>query len=60
MQLRAKAAYRAEEVREAVDGACPSLALPQTTRSVYRGHLDLAGVLSVSTMGTFIRKKYAQ
>ncbi|CAM0905424.1 unnamed protein product [Alopecurus aequalis] len=56
----AKAVYRAEEVREAVDGGCPGLALPQSTRCVYRGHLDLAGVLSVSTPGTFVRKKDAE
>jgi hypothetical protein len=56
----AKAVYRAEEVREAVDGACPGLALPQATRCVYRGHLHLAGVLSVATPGTFLRKKDAE
>jgi hypothetical protein len=56
----AKAVYRAEEVREAVDGGCPGLALPQSTRCVYRGHLDLDGVLSVSTPGTFVRKKDAE
>jgi hypothetical protein len=56
----AKAVYRAEEVREAVDGGCPGLALPQSTRCVYRGHLDLDGVLSVSTPGTFVRKKNAE
>jgi hypothetical protein len=36
--------YWAEEVREAVDGACPCLVLPQTTRCVYRGHLDHVAV----------------
>lgn len=56
----AKAVYRVEEVREPVHGACPGLALPQTTRCVYRGHLDLAGVLTVSTPGTFLRKKDAE
>lgn len=56
----AKAVYRVEEVREAVDGGCPGLALPQSTRCVYRGHLDLTGVLSVSTPGTFVRKKDAE
>jgi hypothetical protein len=34
----------AEEEREAVDGPCPSLALPQTTWRLYRGHLDYVAV----------------
>lgn len=54
-----KACYRVEEVREAVDGGCPGLALPQQTRSVYRCSLDLPG-LTVVTPGTFVRKKDAE
>ncbi|XP_037484997.1 small RNA 2'-O-methyltransferase-like [Triticum dicoccoides] len=56
----AKAVYRVDEVREAVDGVCPGLALPQSTRCVYRCQLDIPGVLSVSTPGTFVRKKDAE
>uniref|UniRef100_A0A0D3GMM0 Small RNA 2'-O-methyltransferase n=1 Tax=Oryza barthii TaxID=65489 RepID=A0A0D3GMM0_9ORYZ len=55
----AKACYSVEEVREAVDGGCPGLALPQQTRSVYRCSLDLPG-LTVVTPGTFVRKKDAE
>ncbi|XP_006657468.1 small RNA 2'-O-methyltransferase [Oryza brachyantha] len=55
----AKACYSVEEVREAVDGGCPGLALPQQTRSVYRCSLDLPG-LTVVTPGTFLRKKDAE
>lgn len=58
----AKAVYRVEEVREAVDGGgCPGLALPQQgTRCVYRCELDIAGVLRVATPGNFVRKKDAE
>lgn len=56
----AMAVYRVDEVREAVDGVCPGLALPQSTRCVYRCQLDIPGVLSVSTPGTFVRKKDAE
>ena len=52
----AKARYTVEEMREAV-GGCPGLA-PQT-RSVYRCALELPG-LSVTTPGTFVRKKDAE
>ncbi|KAG2640102.1 hypothetical protein PVAP13_2KG070400 [Panicum virgatum] len=52
----AKARYTVEEVREAV-GGCPGLA-PQT-RSVYRCALELPD-LSVTTPGTFVRKKDAE
>uniref|UniRef100_A0A0E0Q4F0 Small RNA 2'-O-methyltransferase n=1 Tax=Oryza rufipogon TaxID=4529 RepID=A0A0E0Q4F0_ORYRU len=55
----AKACYSVEEVREAVDGGCPGLALPQQTRSVYRCSLDIPG-LTVVTPGTFVRKKDAE
>ncbi|KAG8083654.1 hypothetical protein GUJ93_ZPchr0016g2584 [Zizania palustris] len=55
----AKASYRVEEVREAVDGGCPGLMVPQQARSVYRCSLDLPG-LTVVTPGTFVRKKDAE
>uniref|UniRef100_A0A0D9WVU7 Small RNA 2'-O-methyltransferase n=1 Tax=Leersia perrieri TaxID=77586 RepID=A0A0D9WVU7_9ORYZ len=55
----AKACYSVEEAREAVDGGCPGLALPQQTRSVYRCKLEIPG-LAVVTPGTFVRKKDAE